>query len=255
MTLKKIAARRCRRGTYIFLYETRIAQSIEQFSGIPEDVRAGYTFVLGHVGYGLHAFLPQPVTYATILREPIERIVSYYYYILRMPNHFLHEPARQMGLKGFACSEASAKLGNGQTKYLAELDGQVATRETLERVKENLQQRFSVVGLIEAFDKSLLLLRRATGWGIPCYSRENVTHDRPRMSEIPQDALDAIAEHNAIDVELYAWGKDRFQRDVEKAGLSLRAEVAALRAANRVHHAYRVLRGRTGASADASGDL
>jgi hypothetical protein len=244
MTLKKIVTRQCRYGEYMFLYETRIAQSVEKFRELPQDARRGYRFVLGHVGYGLHEFLPQPATYATILREPVERIVSYYYYILRTPEHFLYEPAKRLGLKEFARCDASHKLTNGQTKYLAELDGQEADGQTLQTVKQRLEREFSVVGLIERFDESLMLLRRVAGWGIPYYAKENVTRDRPPMSEIPRDALEVIAEHNQVDVELYAWAKERFEQTVQREGMWLKNQVAMLHMTNKIYRTYRKIRGR-----------
>jgi hypothetical protein len=232
MTLKSVVGRQHRPGEFALLYEERIRQSIDAFLAVPEGERARYRFVLGHVGYGLHEFLPQKVTYATFLRDPIERIVSYFYYVLRRPDHFLHDTARKLGLKDFARSDATAKLANGQTKYLAALDAQDATAATLECVKRHVAERFAVVGLTEQFDASLLLLRRVARWGIPWYDRENVTRDRPRLSEIPHDALEAIVEHNRLDLELYSWARERFARERNAAGLWLETELAALHAGN-----------------------
>lgn len=237
MTLKSIVTRQHHAGEFALLYKERIRQSVDAFVAVPADVRSRYRFVLGHVGYGLHEFLPQPVTYATFLRDPIERIISYFYYVLRRPDHFLHETARKLGLRDFARSEATAKLTNGQTKYLAELDAQDATAETLECAKRHLEERFAVVGLMEQFDVSLLLLRRVAGWGMPWYDRENVTRDRPRLSEIPNDALEAIVEHNRLDLELYRWARERFAQARHAAGLWLETELAALHAGNRLRAA------------------
>jgi hypothetical protein len=243
MTLKSIVARQHRPGEYALLYEERIRQSVDAFRLIPESTRAQYRFVLGHVGFGLHEYLPQSVAYATFLRDPVERIISYFYYVLRRPEHFLHDTARRFGLKDFARSDATAKLTNGQTKYLADLDAQDATPATLECVKRRLEERFAVVGLVEEFDASLLLLRRVAHWGIPWYDRENVTHDRPRLSEIPRDARDAIVEHNQLDLELYRWARDRFARDRHAAGLWLDTELAALHAGNSLRAACHRLPG------------
>jgi hypothetical protein len=41
-----------------------------------DDVR----FVWGHYRHGIQAHLPKPCASATLLREPLERVISHYYY-------------------------------------------------------------------------------------------------------------------------------------------------------------------------------
>ena len=243
-TLTQVVRRAYKPDEVIFLYETRIPQSVELFNRLPEAAKRRLKMVLGHVGFGLHEHMGRACTYATVLREPVERIISYYYFVLRSPGHFLHGPAKELGLEGFARSEASHKLTNGQTKYLAELDGLDASRDTLETAKRHLENYFSVVGLIERFDETLMMLRRAAGWGIPYYDKANVTAHRPEKSRVPASAVDTIREHNQLDMELYDWASKRFDRQVADAGLGLKAEVAALGAANKLYKFYRRARGR-----------
>src|ERR1043165_8896095 len=35
----------------------------------------------GHMLFGLHEILPQPATYITVLRDPIERVISAFYFM------------------------------------------------------------------------------------------------------------------------------------------------------------------------------
>ena len=41
----------------------------------------------GHMLFGLHAILPQPATYITVVREPVDRVISSFYF---MRNYKLH---------------------------------------------------------------------------------------------------------------------------------------------------------------------
>jgi len=51
--------------------------------------------VRGHLFYGIHEFLPQGATYITMLREPVVRLLSSYYFILRRPLHPMHRKLKK----------------------------------------------------------------------------------------------------------------------------------------------------------------
>src|SRR5438105_4223765 len=40
--------------------------------------------ISGHFTFGLHAALPQPFTYITILRDPVKRLVSQFRFVKRL---------------------------------------------------------------------------------------------------------------------------------------------------------------------------
>src|SRR5206468_6211437 len=68
----------------------RIRATAERFKRLSEQRRRHIRVVRGHLYYGLHEFLPQGATYITMLREPVARFLSSYYFILRRPLHPLH---------------------------------------------------------------------------------------------------------------------------------------------------------------------
>jgi hypothetical protein len=95
--------------------------SIEEFKGLSESQRARIACLKGHMPFGLHRYLPQPCAYITFLRDPIDRIVSHYYFVLRTPSHYLYEQvtSQRMTLDDYVRSGISGELSNGQTKLLA----------------------------------------------------------------------------------------------------------------------------------------
>ena len=58
----------------------RIEWSIDHFKRLSEARRTRLRVIKGHMSFGLHEFLPQPSTYITFLRDPIERCISSYSY-------------------------------------------------------------------------------------------------------------------------------------------------------------------------------
>src|SRR6185436_6082694 len=103
-------------------------------------------YIKGPVYFGVHEFLPQPCTYITMLREPVDRIVSYYYHLRRDINSELHTVTRQMSLKEFVCSDLTSELENAQTRVLSGMKWSskdavgLSSNEILVLAKKNLKE-------------------------------------------------------------------------------------------------------------------
>src|SRR5688500_14297279 len=142
--------------------------AMERLAAMPPADRARLRLFTGHVGYGLHALLPQAATYVTMLRDPVARVVSGYRYVQRTPEHAHHQAvvAGRMSLTDFVQSGISKILvDNGQTRILSgepeaghAIPFGACTPELLARAQANLDKHFAWVGLLERFDESVLLL-------------------------------------------------------------------------------------------------
>ena len=155
-TLARIIDRHYPTETRLLL--ERHHEGIAEFRALPEAHRAELRLVRGHIPYGLHADLPQPTTYFTMLREPIDRIVSYYYFVQREQRHYLYDYANTPGmtLKRYVEDRVSLQMDNMQTRLLSGVWTEPGYGEcdetTLLQAKRNLEQHFCVVGLTERFD-------------------------------------------------------------------------------------------------------
>jgi hypothetical protein len=165
----------------------------------------------GHMVYGLHAILPQPATYITVVREPVDRVLSSFYFMRTYKLHPLYWKFKRenWSLEDFVRRSARE---NVQCKIIAGAEyAKPCTAEICERAKENLARYFSVVGLFEHFEESLALMKLRFGWKLQRYSSFNVTRRRPRKTDIPQSTLDLIAEKNSLDISLYECAATLFQ--------------------------------------------
>ena len=104
--------------------------------------------------------------------------------------------------------------------------------------KQNLREHFAVVGLVERFDESLLLLKQAFGWRNVYYMRHNVTQDRPRQGELPAETLELIRQHNQLAMELHHFARTLFETQLKQSGLDLPAELDRFHRLNRVAQPY-----------------
>ncbi|MGH2722692.1 MAG: hypothetical protein ACRDI0_00225 [Actinomycetota bacterium] len=175
-----------------------------ELAKLTPDATSRLHVVMGHLWFGLHDALPRPATYMTVLRDPVERVLSLYFY-----------RRRRQGLTGTLDDYLDAgrdfELDNGQTRYLCgRLEGvdvrfTPCTPAMLEMAKSHLREHFSVVGVAERFDESLLLMARTFGWDRPFYERYNVNRLRPRGRRVPRRVRGRIAEQNRFDRELHAF--------------------------------------------------
>lgn len=175
-------------------------------------------FVTGHVPYGLHAIIPRPCVYITILRDPVERILSHYYYAASEPRHHAYEAIRSGKI---TLTEYAQKLANGQTSYLS---GQKPSPEALATAKENISRHITLTGLTERFDETLVLLAAEFGFEPTTYTRANVTRRRPSTADISEETYDVLRKSNALDMELYRHAEKLFlQRLAENPSVTEQA--------------------------------
>lgn len=226
----------------IFSLGPMAQDSIREFKNMSEARRAEIRVLKGHMGFGLHEFVPGPWAYFTLLREPIDRVISFYYFVHRTRQHYLYDfvQSEHVGLKEFIESQATPMVDNAQTRMLSGVWLDVGfgecTKETLEQAKRNLRESFTVVGLTERFDETLFLLKRAFGWDKLFYTKQNVTANRPQKSDLPSDTLDTLVNVNLLDIELYQYATELFEEQVRRQGLSFVKEVKAFQLANHLNN-------------------
>ena len=184
--------------------------TIRYFATLSENERGRASLILGHTIFGIHRYVPRPSTYFTLLRDPVALTISQYNYVARNPNHPLHDVASHRSLEEYVTSGVTLETDNSQTRAIA---GDTTTPfggcsdAMLTLAKSNIEEHFSVVGLVERFDESLLLLERAFNWARPLYVRANVT---TKKEPVTTEAREVIRQQNRIDFELNTWAAARF---------------------------------------------
>jgi hypothetical protein len=242
-TLARIIERRYPQDGVLHLNESDFG---EELAGIPPDQKNRLRVVMGHFYFGAHSFLDQPAHYITLIRDPVERTISHYYYARRSPSHHFHDTARQLSLLEFVhhCAQESSAAGialgfcsdNDQTRQLAGKCGipkaRTSAEELLRIAKRNLTEHFAVVGVTEKFDRSLLLMKRCLGWGRPFYVSDNVNPDRARRDSLNQDTLETIRAYNELDLELYRYAEGRLENDIRSQGPEFATELQRFKRLN-----------------------
>jgi hypothetical protein len=232
-TLARVIDRQYTSEAILPLYDSSTGEEIGR---IPPDRLDSMRAVVGHFYFGAHRFLARPFVYVTVLRDPVDRVISHYYFVRGDSTHYLHQAARRMSLIDYVISCDLAEPNNDQTRLLCgQYEGSVPDRCTeamLPLAKRNLREYFAVVGLTEDFDRALILMKRILGWSNPFYLRQNVTPGRLRKDDLGDETLDVIETYNRLDIELYRYAGDLLQEQIRQQGDPFERELRTFRRLN-----------------------
>ena len=213
-TLSKIASQNYD-SHFIYRIDGKRGQdSVNEFQKLPIENKKKIKFLEGHFSFGLHEHLSQLSTYITILREPVDRVISTYYYLLNTPMHPFHKDVIENNMSFEECLESKffSFRNNSQVRMLSGTNKYGGySNEILEMAKYNLKNFFSVVGTTENFDDFLILCQITLGWKLSSYAQKvNVTKKRPTKESISKKARRIIEKNNSLDIELYNFVKEKF---------------------------------------------
>ncbi len=226
--------------------------------GILQDRRPLARALTGHLGFGIDAHVDRPVRYLTMLRHPVDLVVSRYEYRRRRTQRGrdpLQDHARGLTLasfasqiednpmvrflSGLALEEQLALAPEGKASFEtlqrahadASGDWPRCTEAHLAKARDHLERRFDAFGLSSRFDESLLLLGAAFGWSSLAYTRENVGVRRAPPSDEERELL---LDRNRLDLALYEEAEKLFDARIARAGARLARRLARFRRWNRV---------------------
>lgn len=212
--------------------------SVEQFMALPAAERLRLRVLKGHIWYGLHESMRPPSEYLTLLREPVGRVISFYQFVLRKPEHYLYDYLAIGGvpLADAITARATIAFDNLQTRLISGIWTDVpfggCDDAMLEQAKANLAAHFPVVGVSELFDETLLLLQARYGWRRITYMRHNVSEGGGSGAPIDAATRALIARHNSYDQALYEHAHALCLQQVAAQGPAFAARLAAFRRRN-----------------------
>jgi hypothetical protein len=180
----------------------------------------------GHHPYGMHRLLKHPLRYCTILRDPLARHISHYWYaasgkngeVTRGVSVSTAEALVQQGVVSLD-EWVSESLG-GRNVFVQMLSGcTVLDRASLEIAQGHLRQHISTVGVCENMSEFLLRLAGMSGMKLPFYFEANKTLGSPKgRSHLSEAAKQKFLEDNSLDYEIFHDAKRMIEGQVNESG-------------------------------------
>lgn len=198
-------------------YGSNLTSHGDCWNGRPQDFQ-DVGFVSGHIGYQFAKPLMHNRFSFTFLRDPVERVLSFYYFCQsRDPSEYkIFELAHSHTLADFltVCLEDpfhKMQVWNNQVWQLAYGYCQFEQRsidsfsntELLQLAKDHLAE-FSHVGFTETFDSDASIILKQLYIPVPSrIPRLNDLPARPHSEEMSSTVLNLLAELTEMDKQLY----------------------------------------------------
>lgn len=178
-----------------------------EVASLPQIEKDKLKLLRGHVPYGLHKHFPnRRCRYITMMREPVNRVVSLYYYIKERPSHEFYNNMKDLNLIEF-CEKFETETSNMQSFFLVSKRNPSANE-----VKLALANIFEFSGVTEMFNESAMIIKHQFGWDDCSYNIVNVTEKRRKIDELTNEETNYIIGKNQIDLEVYNWLRNKVQQ-------------------------------------------
>jgi|SRR5581483_9393592 len=162
--------------------------------------------VMGHFSYGVHRLLGILPRYVSVLRHPIDRVVSLYRHQRRVPDSpFKEQMEAGMSLRDFVASGITETTNNHMCRIVAGIPpeaGMVINKDWLyDLAVHNLELHYEIVGTIDEVPRVAQQVAASLGIAAAAVPFDNVAGgEAPALDE---STLRTIIDFNLLDLRLY----------------------------------------------------
>jgi hypothetical protein len=206
----------------LYLYKpSQLAGAVDpvRFADVPVERRAALRFVMGHFHYGLHTSIEGDSRYMTVLRDPVDRVISHYNHYVwtsrpdrRLAAHASGGPARSVSAEEPLLPleewifESQLLHDNVMVRQIAGRGGTPfgsCPDDMLSDALEHIDSRFELVLVFDRMDLAPKALRSSIGVPVPEIAHRNATPAGLPQAASSPSVLEEIRELNQLDMKLY----------------------------------------------------
>jgi hypothetical protein len=165
--------------------------------------------VIGHFRFGLHDGLVSNPRYVTLLRDPVDQVVSNFNYMVASDDPF-HRAVVPPG-SGIDAYADHDWAGNLQTQFLlncSRMDIEEDPEEAYRRAVDTIDTHFAGIGTVELLTESVQGIARRLEWlvlPVPWLNSTPSHSGRVHRRDLPPATLNRIRAANQCDARLHAY--------------------------------------------------
>ena len=185
-------------------------QSVQEFRAFSRERRHGFDLVKGHEAHQLLDEVHPDCLAVTVLRDPVDRIISHYAFAKRTPIHYLHAKIHRSGVTLVEFATSSCRefkpLRNWYTTHFTGCSTEPLANhpDLADEAIEVIRRRYDIVGFLDEFSSFADAVRDRAGLRLHYRGdRLNVSTDRPSVDELEKSELEQIEELHRADIRLY----------------------------------------------------
>ncbi len=204
----------------VFRFWSRtVTADTKTMESLTEEERAHFKVFQGHFKYGYHTLFQQECVYFGIMRDPIDRMISNYYYTRERGREDRKKHAQSIDLETFIeeiIAESGKYFGSAQVGFLT---GQ----SNVEVAKGIIDSEYLACCVTDQLDECQALLARLYGRPDLAPKRVNVTNSDERAQEARLALREKYKRFFQRDYELLGYVRQRFDAHYSKLDLLLEA--------------------------------
>ncbi len=222
--------------------------SVDRIKSLSEEAKAQIRCLSGHLPFGIHKFFPQRrMQYVGFVRDPVGRAVSEYLFIAKQPQLMPLiglKAGTNLSPQAYLEYQASIGMMDFQTRMLCGYDNMIESMlppypemkiEDADTLINRIVESYAMIGTVERFDESLLLINEKFNWRSACYVSRNVAAPSKKKAELKQAIADEVRRLNPLDCQLYATIKKRIDDKIESRGQQFKEELNRFHSKNRLY--------------------
>jgi hypothetical protein len=215
-SVRAVLAEQYRPEELLLVYEDELnlAHPDEAFTARARTRLHETRIIYGHYYYGIHELLGSRPIYVAIIRDPIERVLSFYNHSARVPGWPYYSRIQQgLTLADFVANCVDYQVNNLMTRMIAGVkerhELRVLSESYLEQAFAHISKSFLAIATVERLNDMMELLKPTLGWKRYDLPRLNAT-EGPLVQAPDGRTRAIIQEHNRLDTALY----QKFQNSV-----------------------------------------
>jgi hypothetical protein len=182
---------------------TDVAEFLKKWDRLPSSAA-----ISGHFPYQRQEVFGDNPFFCTIVRDPLQNLMSLYHYVMEKPEHWLHDQVRGMSPINFFRKLVEINHPAINSRQCTMIAGENA-HDIVDTAKRNIDNNFDVVAPLDNFESLVDICKTNLGWKDYNYK---ILNSSANNGYCDKEAENFLEEYISDDVAIYNHAKEVFQK-------------------------------------------